>query len=547
MAELNRKESRDPLDSDSIDPLDSNSLSVLLDPRIGFEGIANDTVQRVQTEEFETQERKKKEQQQKEEEEQNQLQKSKSLNANTPEAPQQKKALTLKERYHEYWNAVPAFSIAYLQVFCIYLGVLSIYWGSIFKRETRYENVKYLVVIEDSEFNYNGNIIQPYLGNAMFNMIANNKTIDGLGDFDIVNITEFERFAASHNNTSFQEVKRQVHHQKYWGAIYVAPESTERIYDSFYTANATFMSSGAINETVVLVYETGRHFSALSQYILKNLNAISESWIRNYVSSEIYQPIIALLNETQREQLLSSNETIAIFTTFPTFSFDDQRPVSDAAVLAPSEVQLIYALLVSFYSFIFSLEIYAYMKKRIIYRSYLFYKFLITQLYAFVLGLVYSLMVKAFRISTSETFGKLGFLVLWMFIYLFISAAGVVNEVVVLIFLAYDKKQLIAPWMVFNIVSNVSPTFAPFVLLPGFYRYGYAVPMYNAYEALKVVFFNTWKGHLGRNIGILIVWIVVGNIVLMFVTAWANRRAKRIAKEQRRKEKEALQKEAVQK
>ena len=75
-----------------------------------------------------------------------------------------------------------------------------------------------------------------------------------------------------------------------------------------------------------------------------------------------------------------------------------------------------------------------------------------------------------------------------MFIFLYISATGVINEVVVLIILTFGKQQLIAPWMVFNIVANVSTTFAPFVLTPGFFRFGYALPMYNAYEAVKVVF-----------------------------------------------------------
>ncbi|RCK66469.1 Nitrosoguanidine resistance protein SNG1 [Candida viswanathii] len=248
------------------------------------------------------------------------------------------------------------------------------------------------------------------------------------------------------------------------------------------------------------------------------------------------QPVLSRLNDTQRELLVSSNETLSILTTFPTFTFDDQRPVTDSAGLAPSEVQLIYALLISFYSFNFSMEIFAYMKKRIVYRSYLFYKFLISQFHALLIGLVYALIPKAFRISTSETFGKLGFLVLWMLVYLFISAAAVINEVVVLVFLAIERKELIAPWMTFNIVSIVSCTFSPFVLMPGFYRYGYAMPMYNAYEALKVVFFNTWKGHLGRNIGVLVVWIVVDNVILIFITGWTTRRAKRIAHEERRKQ-----------
>lgn len=92
--------------------------------------------------------------------------------------------------------------------------------------------------------------------------------------------------------------------------------------------------------------------------------------------------------------------------------------------------------------------------------------------------------------------------------------------------------------MIFNIVINISPTFAPLVLSPGFYRYGYAMPMFNAYEALRVVFFNTWKGTLGRNYGILAAWIVVTNILLCYILKIVNdRRKKEIEARQLKREK----------
>ena len=164
-----------------------------------------------------------------------------------------------------------------------------------------------------------------------------------------------------------------------------------------------------VNQSITVVYETGRHFSALSQYLNRNLNLVSEAWIRDYASSQVYQPILGQLNSTQREYLLSNNQTIAIFTTLPTFNFIDQRPSPSPAVLGPSEIQLIYCLIISFYSYNFSKDIYAYMRKKIKYRSYLFYKFLISQLHAFVLALVYSLMAIAFQILLVLPLGNQGF------------------------------------------------------------------------------------------------------------------------------------------
>ncbi|RCK65513.1 Nitrosoguanidine resistance protein SNG1 [Candida viswanathii] len=417
-----------------------------------------------------------------------------------------KTPLTWKERCQEYYQQHPLLLLRTS-------GLLLLPWvlvhllGVHLQERHKVPERQVLVVNEDTEFDYDGNTVQPYLGNAILDMLVNNETLSYLGDFHIVNVTEFGELAASHNNTPYEEVLRQVHHQKFWGGLYVAPNSTELIYDSFYTANATFMTSGAINQTITMVYETGQHFSALSQYIFKNLNYIGEAWLRNYVGREVYGPILSLLNETQRGRLVSRACAKRDPAHLRPLGLALQLQLLRRDIRIHEEEDRVQELLV--------LQVPHLAAARVAH------------------GVGLRVDVEGVRISTSVTFGKSGFLVLWMFVYLFISACGVINEVVMQICIAYDKKELIAPWMVFNIVSNVSSTFAPFVLMPGFYRYGYAMPMYNAYEALKVVFFNTWKGHLGRNIGILVVWIVVGNVVLVFITGWASRRAKRIANEKR--------------
>lgn len=35
------------------------------------------------------------------------------------------------------------------------------------------------------------------------------------------------------------------------------------------------------------------------------------------------------------------------------------------------------------------------------------------------------------------------------------------------------------------------------------------MPLHNAFEIYCVIFFNTYKGQIGRNIGIIIAWVVV--------------------------------------
>lgn len=432
--------------------------------------------------------------------------------------------LTHKERMREYIKAAPKFIWAYVQVFCIYVGFLSIYWGTLYKRLDRFQNVEMLVVNDDTSFSSNGTQIQSYISDAFIDLLQEPLT-SRLAKFIVVNTTEFRDLADSHNNTLYEEVLRQIHHQKYWAGFYIKPNATQLIYDSFASGNATYMTLGPINDTITVVYETGRHFSALNQYLIRNLNEVAFDW-NTQLSNRVYPGIIQSLSSTQQQNLLQ-NTSIPIFTTFPILTFVDNRSSSNSAILGPSELGLIYALLFSFNQFNFSLEIYRIMRERLKYRSYVFYRVVVSQLNALLLALVYGLMTIALRIPTEAAFGHAGFVVLWMFMYLYLSAVGVVNEIVVLIIMAFEQQLLIAPWMIFNIVSNIFATFAPFVLMPGFYKYGYAMPMYNIYEALKVVFFDTWKGHLGRNLGVLIIWIVVGNIVLMLVSNWAVKRARK--------------------
>lgn len=439
--------------------------------------------------------------------------------------------------------------IVYILIFSVFIGILSIYWGTLYRRDTRYKNMGFLVVSEDLPFEVDGSRLDPFLNDAFLSMIQNNETVINLAKWEQITLSEFQESARAHNNNITAEVYRKVHHQKYWAAVHIKPNASQLIYRSLATANFSLTASGEITELIDVVYESGRQYSALSQYVSKHISQIEDVWLSSYVSQMIYEPIIKSLNDTQRLALLANNNTISILASKPAFNIIDLRPSPSSAVLGPSELGLIYALLFSFHQFNFSLEIYNYIRTKLKFRHYLVWRFVASQINCLVLALVYSLITIAFQVPTNVAFGHSGFVVLWMFMYLYISASGGINENVVTVILAFDQKVFLAPWMIFNIVINISSTFAPFVLMPGFYRYGFALPMYNTYEALKVVFFDTWKGNLGRNLGVLVIWIVVMNIVLVFNVQWANNRARRIATEKKEaeKEKKRLENEAKEK
>lgn len=80
---------------------------------------------------------------------------------------------------HRFWNrnVLMMFIRVYITIFLIYIGLLSILWGSYYKRETRMYRMKYLAIIaDDGEINE----VQPYIGNTM-RKIVNSKTVTDLG------------------------------------------------------------------------------------------------------------------------------------------------------------------------------------------------------------------------------------------------------------------------------------------------------------------------------------------------------------------------------
>lgn len=433
----------------------------------------------------------------------------------------------------------------YVKVFCLFLGVLSLYWASMYNRPSRYTNLNFIVVLGDASTEINGTTIEPYIGETFIDMVQNNETVSKLAGWKIHTENEIQIAANVHNITLEAELKRLVHHQKCWAAIYIKPNSTAKLYDSLVNANPSLVENGQISNFIDVIFEDGRHYSALTQYINKHLVQAEETWLSYYTSSKVFDPLVGHLSLDQKLALLQNDSTIQILTSPPTFNLIDLSHTLSSSALGPSQLGLIYAQIFSFHQFNFSLQIHQYLRSRLVFRHFIIYRLLSSQINYLVLGLVYALVTIAFKVPVNLTFGDSGFVVLWMFMYLFISAAGGINENIVMIILSFDMKTLLAPWMVFFIIINIAPTFSALELCPGFFKYGYALPMYNVFEALKVVLFNTWKGHLGRHLGILVTWIVVSNICLVFNVRWELQRQKDAAAKAEAKKKEAKEKQEL--
>lgn len=390
-----------------------------------------------------------------------------------------------------------SFGGVYLLYGVMILAILAIYWGSLYQRESRTTNLNILVVNWDNKESSDylkDNNIKPVVGEAVSQSLSQVSKVLGWEVRDDLNQSDIEY------------IYHLVHQRRAWGAVIIHPNATEQIHRAMASANRTFNPEGLIEA----VYEQATDITATGTYVLPGFYQLQTAF-QNGVSKTIYEPLLDSLSNDQKTDLIR-NAPNTINLPIP-INIKDNLPVESILLMAPLQIGLIYLIILSFFQFNCSITIHMNFFGKLKESHYFLYRLLSAQLSYFVISLFYSLLTLAFQVDTGITFGKSGFLVFWMFNFLGMSAVGGANENVAIVLFSYFPPAL-GFWLLFWVISNIAPAYGPIQLCPGFYKYGYAFPIYNVLEASRVVLCNTTKRTLGRHIGVLIAWIAVNSIVL---------------------------------
>lgn len=384
------------------------------------------------------------------------------------------------------------------------LAIFAIYWGSLYKRDKRFGNLRMLVVIED---NHEVDGVPPAIGDIVRETLQTDdaRSLGGWIEWDI---NKFNDLAQAHNNTIFEEVQRQIHHQRYWAAVYVKPNSSVDFRSAILSGD---VSNPILNTSITCYYETGRDFAAMSEYVLPNLQQVGDM-----VAVRLNEIVRRLFEKDDYSSVFSNANSVQVATTPATFDYHDAVPVTDLVTSAPAQVGLIYMIIITFFSLNFFMEVHQQVAKMgIKFRHMMLYRIMSSIFTFFIISLFYSLVTLAFQVDFTRAFGKSGFLVYWMTNFLTMWAVGAMNETVGMLFIML-YPPLVGFWLVFWVISNIAPTFAPIALCAKFFRYGYAMPIHASYEVTKVIFFDTYKGAMGRNYGILVAWDAFATLCLIF-------------------------------
>lgn len=409
------------------------------------------------------------------------------------------------------------FIMVWFIIGCLITASFSLYWGSLYNRQSHLVKVKMLVVIEDD---YMTGVNQT-IGEAYMDII--NTSLKHKGDWTILNGTqEIDEFFGPYTNLTAEIIER-VHHREYWTATHVSANATLGLLNYYKGELATKPMQ------VQYVYESGRDPTGMSTIlaVIEELTQLFESTVFPTLLSE-------LLSMLSSEQLLTfmSASTVSVN---PYFGELDYRPFYNSILLAPLQVGLIFLLISSFILFNFFGQVHAILLPHVKIPHYMLYRFLGNHISYLVLSLFICTVSAIFQIDFTLAFGRAGFVIFWFSTYLTMAAVGGANDNVCMVIFAHNPPFL-GVWLISFVIMNVSPSFSAMALTNNFYRYGYAMPMHQANEIFKVIFLDLWKGNLGRNYGILVVWIVLNTVINPFVLKHVGSvMAKRAAAEARAK------------
>lgn len=391
-----------------------------------------------------------------------------------------------------------------------FAGCLCIYWGSFYGRDGHLKRLHYLVVNGDAPQG-----LLPAMLGSVVELFFSDPKVNAFGTFEIWDYNKSKTMALQANMTLEQLVSHQVHIQKYKAGYLVRENASLVMAQMLASANSSFSPS---RDLLSVFYETGSDYNLINNYVVAITQQITIQFGNIMRDAPWNQFWFNFLNQTQIENVVTLAPTL--FTTLPNFQMIDNLPVPRAIYQAPLQIGLIYLSVFTFFQFVYTLPVQIDFLKRVQGWRFLLVCFTVAQGAYLLLGLAFVLLNTAFQMNFRATFGNSGFLVIWMFASLSMSAIGSLMEALVLVCFIF-KPACVGVIILFVAVTNLAPTISPIPLCPTFYRYGYAMPVYNTYHLMNVAYFNSWKGNVGRNIGILLAWFVLSNAMMPFALNYA--------------------------
>ncbi|CAO1626468.1 unnamed protein product [Parajaminaea phylloscopi] len=381
----------------------------------------------------------------------------------------------------------------------------ALYWGSLFKQYKLTPKLAAWVINRDPTGVIGQNITQTMRD------ITNSKQLG--------HVSWYEHDPAAYTDAQIDyEVAVE---QRPWAVLVIAENATARFEAARASGDATWNPSSLLT----LVYSESRNQQTVPGIVVSGTNSaltpvlakMSQTYATQYLNDNANNPA-ALAAIARAPQLLSNSITLGTKNLRP-YLFNPYQ----GALLAASYVGLIYLTILSFNIVMANFNIRQGISRRLTLSSLIGMRIAVPVIIYFWLSLMFTLLQAAFQLDFNG-WGRgwgAGFMVFWMVSWSSMTALGLTLECLI----SLVGPQFIAFGLVFVIITNVSGALIPLELIPGFYRYNYAMVYYNTRSIFVLLFTNAGK-HIDilKHVGIIWVWVAV--MLLTFpIWIWRERRA----------------------
>lgn len=257
------------------------------------------------------------------------------------------------------------YAVIMVLIWAFILGVWSIYWGSMYQRETRLVNLSYLVNLETDE-------------SAPISYAIKLATTDG-------SMPHRANWVFK-SNMSDAEIRHEVHQQNYWAAIYVTQDDVSDLLINAFQNGENINTTGFINA----FYETAKDPNAMEGVVIPTLY-LFQSYLQKNLQSTVYPELIDNLTSTQFSNLKDTN----VLTSYPIINYIDGISV-DSVTNGPLQVGLIYIIIITFFEVMWMTQLYGMVAKNAVTKDYIIFRMILSQINYLLISLAFTCLNSAF-------------------------------------------------------------------------------------------------------------------------------------------------------
>ncbi|KAI0277608.1 hypothetical protein BGY98DRAFT_1079125 [Russula aff. rugulosa BPL654] len=388
-----------------------------------------------------------------------------------------------------------------LLIIVFLLSVLSIYWGSLWQTPAHTHNLNNWVV------DFDGGEVGQFVSRAV---VASGGAPTALS---------WSQVSTDLFPNGVSDLEDAVIQDKVWTIIAINGNATNALNAAVLTANDSYIANTSISVYAAEARSENAYRVIIHPIVVNLLDQITEDFNAQYVAKipELSSNVTALFVNAPR--LVSQPISYTIINT---------RPFDIAVATAVDFVGLIYLLILAF---VVTMEHYVaripatHLEDRLTFKWLIAIRIVNPIIMYFFVSCFYSLLSLAFQVPFNRYYGSSGFVIYWMMSWLAMCALGGAVESMITIL----TPSFISFFLLLWIIANVSVCVYPLALLPGVYRYGYAMPFYNVQQTIRTLIFGT-RNQMGLNFGVQIAWIVLSWCTLVLFQLFMRGRAARAHK-----------------